>query len=253
MSELYTFVAHRGLPFANPFSEASMERAVEVLALAPGAAVADFGAGSCELAVRLAERCQARVAAVELSKRMAALAREKVHARLVSKGLPGGVTVHEGDAGTFRTTMEPGSFDLTVCIGSTHALGGLEKTVKTLRRLTRAGGQVLIGEGFWRRRPPRAYLETTGMHAEEFLSYTGTVELALGEQLTPIWSITASEREWDEYEWAHGRNIEEYAAGRGVDNQIPLEMLRRSRRWRQAYWRWGRRTLGFGLFLYRVQ
>jgi cyclopropane fatty-acyl-phospholipid synthase-like methyltransferase len=248
-SELYTFIGHRNLAFANPFGEASMQRAVEVLGLPQGASVADFGAGSCELPIRLAERYQAKVAAVELSTRMAAVAREKIHARLVARQSAGGVTVHEGDAGAFRATMEPASYDLTICIGSTHSLGGYEKALTLLKRLTRRGGQVLVGEGFWAKAPPVAFLAATGMSADEFHTHGANIDHAVQEGLTPLWSITASEREWDEYEWALARNIESLV-GEKCDSAAAL--VARGRAWREAYWRWGRSTLGFGLYLFRV-
>ncbi len=246
MNDLYTFIAHRTLPFANPFGEASIARLIDLLDLPPAAAVADFGAGSCELPIRLAERYQAQVAAVELSPRMAALARDRINARLVSRGLPGGVTVHEGDAGAFRATMQPAAFDLTICIGSTHALGGYEKTLTVLKRLTRPGGRVLIGEGFWARPPSPDFLAATGIAAAEFATHAHNLDLATDGGLSPHWSITASEREWDEYEWAHQRSIESFAA---ANPDFPAELLARSRAWRRAYWRWGRDTLGFGLYL----
>jgi SAM-dependent methyltransferase len=182
---------------------------------------------------------------------MAALAREKIHERLVSRNFKGGVTVHEGDAGAFRATMAPATYDLTICIGSTHALGGYQKALQVLKRLTKPGGQVLLGEGFWQQPPPPAYLEATGLLTDEFQPHWQNIELGNAEGLVPLWSITATQREWDEYEWAHQRNIEAYAANH-TDLDTAREMLSRSRTWRQAYWRWGRETLGFGLYLFRV-
>lgn len=247
MNDLYTFIAHRHLPFANPFGEASVTRLIDLLDLAPSAAVADFGAGSCELPIRLVERYGARVAAVELSPRMAALARDRIHSRLVSRDLPGGVTVHEGDAGAFRATMEPASFDLTICIGSTHALGGYENTLSVLKRLTRPGGRVLVGEGFWEKNPDIDFLLATGIAFADFGTHARNIDLGAEVGLAPIWSITASEREWDEYEWAHHRAIESFAHS---NPDFPKDLLARSRNWRSAYWRWGRGTLGFGLYLF---
>ncbi len=227
-----------------------MRRCVQLLELPPRAAVADFGAGSCELPIRLVESYAVEVAAVELSPRMAAIARETVHARLIAKGLSGGVTVHEGDAGAFRAEVAPATYDLTICIGSTHALGGYHKTLQVLRRLTRPGGQVLVGEGCWAQAPPPGYLKATGIMEAEFASHGSNIDAAVAEGLTPCWAITASQREWDEYEWAHARNIEAYAAG--DPSESAQAMLQRSRDWRQAYWRWGRECLGFGLYLFKV-
>lgn len=255
-SQLYTFVGHRDLPFANPFGEGSMERAIGVLSLAPGASVADFGAGLCELPIRLAERGGAETVAVELSPLMAARARERIHERLVSRGARGGVTVHEGDAGAFRLTVLPGRFDLTICIGSSHALGGYANALGVLRRLTKPGGQVLVGEGLWKREPAADYLRFTGMSESDFGTHATNLEMGVEAGMTAMWAIAATEREFDEYEWAHARAIERFAAERvragGEDDKDARLMLDKSRNWRRAYMRWGRATLGFGLYLFRV-
>jgi cyclopropane fatty-acyl-phospholipid synthase-like methyltransferase len=250
MGDLYTFVAHKDMPYANPFSVATMEQCMELLALPHGARVVDFGAGSCELPIRLVERYVAEVVAVELSPRMAALAREKILARVVRKELPGGVTVHEGDAGAFRASINPASFDLAVCIGSSHALGGFANMVEVLARLTRPGGQVLVGEGFWETPPAPDYLKATGIDAAEFTTFEANVETAAACGLMPQWAVSATEREWDQYEWGHSRNIDAFASAHAED-VAARAMLARSRTWREAYVKWGRGTLGFGLFLFR--
>lgn len=254
MSELYTFIAHRTLPYANPFSEATMQRCIDLLAelgLRRGADIADFGAGSCELPIRLVEAYGARVAAVELSARMAALAREKVHSRLVANKLEGGVTIHEGDAGAFRATIAPATYDLSICIGSSHALGGYAVALQTLRRITRPGGLVLVGEGFWAADPSAAYLAATGIDAAEFGGHAANIEAGVAEAMTPLWAITATQREWDEYEWSHHRNIEIFTRG-GTDVESMRDLMARGRTWRQAFWRWGREVLGFGMYVFRV-
>ena len=56
----------------------------------------------------------------------------------------------------------PGSFDLAVCVASSHALGGFPAALGALRELTSTGGLVLLGEGYWRREPSAEYLEALG-------------------------------------------------------------------------------------------
>jgi cyclopropane fatty-acyl-phospholipid synthase-like methyltransferase len=248
---LYTFVAHRELPFANPFSEASMARAIELLDLRRGAAVADFGAGFCELPARLVEKYDATVTAVELSPMIAKTARLRIERRLKEHPGRGSVTLHEGDAGAFRATIPTSVFDLAVCIGSTHALGGYVNTLAVLTRLTKPGGLVLVGEGFWKREPLPPYLQATGMHETEFFTHHANVEKAMDVGLAPLWVVTAGEREFDEYEFAHARAIEQFASENGDMPEARL-MLERSRAWRSAYLRWGRHILGFGMYLFRT-
>ena len=44
--------------------------------------------------------------------------------------------------------FEPASFDLTACIGASHAFGNYDDALAGLLKLTRPGGLVLIGIGF---------------------------------------------------------------------------------------------------------
>ena len=61
--------------------------------------------------------------------------------------------------------------------------------------------------------------------------------------LIPMHAATANLDEWDEYEWKYCRSIERYAREQPEDPDVPA-MLERIRKWRDAYLRWGRDTLG---------
>ncbi len=258
MPDLYTFVAHQSLVYANPFSRETMERACDVLAAecftdGEAAKVIDFGAGFCELPIRLAERFGCETVAVELGARMAATARERIRDRLLDRAHPamrGGVTVHEGDAGRFRAQIPESAFDCSVCIGSSHALGGFPKTLDVLARLTKPHGCVLIGEGFWERTPAPSDLVGTPLTIDECVPLSGLFDGLATAGLRPLWSVSASTREWDEYEWAHHRALETFALARPDDPEA-AKMLARGRRWRDGYVRGLRGLLGFCLILAR--
>lgn len=248
IGELYTFVGNKDLAYANPLSEAVMNRAIDLLELRAGDPAADFGAGFGELAIRVAERWGAQVSAVELSPMIAAAARERVKARLGTQA--GLVAVHEGDAGAFRAAVPAGSFRFAACVGSTHALGGFEAALEVLLRLVAPGGSVLLGDAIWDQPPARTFLDATGMQEDEAGTFREHVELAQLKGLEVCWATTATTREWDEYEWAHSRAIERFARDH-ADRPEARAMVERSRTWRLAYARWGRGTLGFGLYLFR--
>src|SRR5262249_4078026 len=154
----------------------------------------DIGCGKASLLLSLAERCGAAGIGVERSCLMhtvaAARACERAHAL---------VTIHLGDAKQFVSTLEPASFDLTLCIGSSHALGGPSEALDTLQRLTRPRGHILLGEGYWKRPPAPEYLAGLGANESELTTHAANVALAESRGLIPIWSTTASERDWDEY------------------------------------------------------
>ncbi|MDX2131232.1 MAG: class I SAM-dependent methyltransferase [Planctomycetota bacterium] len=245
-ADLYSSIAHRGMAFMNPMGERSISALVEIVSLQKGANIVDFGAGTCELVVRLAERYAVFGECVELSPEIASRARERVAARVPG----GGVRVHEGDAGHFKASVPAASFDMAVCIGSTHALGGFAHAVDTLARLTRQGGWVVLGEGYWKRPPLTAYLEGTGIDEGEFVRLHELLRFVSDRGLTPAWLHTASEQDWDDYEWAHHRNIEAWVRENPNSPDAPA-LLRRSRNWRRWYMEAGRDTLGFALMAFR--
>jgi len=127
--------------------------------------------------------------------------------------------------------------------------GGMAGICKQLKTWTRPAGYVLIGEGFWRTKPAAEYLALLGGAESEFLEHRGNVQAGIDAGLVPMHATTASQDEWDEYEWKYCRSIERYASEQPEDPDVP-GMLERIRRWRDGYLRWGRDTLGFGLYLF---
>jgi hypothetical protein len=75
------------------------------------------------------------------------------------------------------------------------------------------------------------------------------VQAGVEAGLIPMHATTATSDEWDEYEWKYCRSIERYAREQPNDPDVP-EMLEQIRRWRDAYLRWGRDTLGFAVYLF---
>ena len=70
--------------------------------------------------------------------------------------------------------------------------------------------------------------------------------------MTPLWACVASEDDWDEYEWQYSHSIEDYVLQNPNDPDSPA-MRERIRKWRNATLKWGRETLGFGLYLFRSE
>jgi hypothetical protein len=155
------------------------------------------------------------------------------------------------DANLAVKSCEQESYDLGICVGSTHALGGLETTLKVLKQLVRKDGYILIGEGYWKQRPSADYLKALGDADEsELKTHAENVKVAEELGLIPLWTYVANEDEWDEYEWLYSMSVENYCHDNPNDPDYEA-MLQRIRTWRSTYLTWGRDTLGFGLYLFR--
>jgi SAM-dependent methyltransferase len=232
----YSTIAHRDHAFCSPLSEQSVDSLLEKLDLAPGARVLDVGCGKAEMLVRAVERYAAKGVGIDPNRSFIEAARR--NSRVVLHA----ATVQEIE-------LEPGSFDAALCIGSTHAFGGYRQALGALGVLVRSGGALALGEGYWKQPPAPGYLEVLGGGVDEFTSHEANIEagVALGFKLR--FAATSSEAEWDAYEGPYAAAIERFAVEHPEDPDRDA-MLARSRGWYAGYARWGRSTLGFGVYLF---
>lgn len=230
-------IAHGDLQLLNPLSDAILSETIEVLDLPIGASVVDIGCGRGEALLRVCARWQTRGVGVDTHQPYIDSARAAASQQ--------GARVHfeVGDAVEYARGLKKPA-DLAICIGSSHAFGGgYAHGLRSLAGLVRQGGQVLVGEGFWRRPPGPEYLEALGgASADEFTDYGGLVRTGIGAGLTPLYAVVADERDWDRYEWTLVLNGE-----RSGDPAVQ-EWVRAGRERLLAPG--GRETLGFGLFLF---
>lgn len=241
----YSFIAHQKLVYCNPIGAARMDRVLEHVPLARGMRVLDIGAGTGELLIRLIERHGVRGVAVEREALFVAEMRRRAEVRGVSDSLE----AVSAAAAEFVREAASGSFDAAFCIGASHALGDYTMTLRTLSRLVKPGGHVVMGEGYWKKPPDPEYLASFGGTAEEMSTHAANVEEGVAMGLIPLFATTASQDEWDEYEWTYSANIEKHLMEHPDDPDAD-QMRERCRAWRSGYLRWGRETMGFGVYVF---
>lgn len=239
----YFAVTHRDHLVCNPTNIAKLDELIGLLDLPPGGRVLDIACGKGEPLVRIVERYGVRAVGVDLSPPFLRDARERVAARL-----PGAdVELLEMDDASYAG--EPGSFDLTMCLGASWIWGGYRGTLRALARFAKPGGLVLAGEPYWKREPDPAYLAAMDLTRERFADHAGNVAIGAEEGLTPLYAMVSSDDDWDRYEALQWRAAERYAVAY-PDDPDAIAIRDRCRAARDAYLRWGRDTLGWAMYVF---
>jgi len=239
----FSSIAHRDHDYCNPISTRKIEQVLDLLPLDGASRVLDLGCGRAELALRIIERFGSTVIAVDHSALMLDAARERAE----WTGALHKLHLDDSDIRNFKS--DPETFHLSVMLGAGGIAGGMPGICHQLKVWTREGGYILVGEGYWQRKPHADYVAFLGGSDTQYLDHRGNVQAGIDAGLIPMHAATASPDEWDEYEWKYSRSIERYAGEQPEDPEVPA-MLERIRRWRDAYLRWGRDTLGFALYLF---
>jgi SAM-dependent methyltransferase len=241
-SSRYSRIAHRYLPFSAPISEETVSGLLEFLPLDGASTVLDVGCGRAELLLRVAERFSLRAVGIDNDAEVLEQARETANQR----GLGDRVSLVEGSA----TEVDlPEKFDLSICIGASHALSGYLETIDFLQTLTKKGGYLLLGEGFWRRPPDPEYLAAFGGRADEMTAHYENIATARSAGLNLVWSMVSTDTDWDRYEGLYRFAMHRHLTENPEDPEAE-SFSRRSEEWHDAYQRWGRSTMGFALYLF---
>ncbi len=228
----------------NPLVESQLRLLGEVADVGPGTRVLDLASGKGEMLCRWAEWFGSGGIGVDLSAVFTAAA----VARARELGAADRVSFVEGDAAAY--VAEPGAFDMAACLGATWIGGGLVGTIDLLRPAVRRGGLLMVGEPFWLEEPPLEAPAALGFGDGDYLSLGGTLDRLESAEVELVEMVLANHDSWDRYEAAHWRTIADWLAA-NADDPDHAAMRRFLDEERRAYMRYGRRYLGWGVFVTR--
>lgn len=242
-------ITHRDHIICNPTSVAKLDEVVRLLDLPPDASILDIACGKGELLLRLAETYGGPSAegfhAIGID--ISPFCIEQLRVAATARAPGAELELLEMDGADYQP---PGAaFDLASCVGASWTFGGHRATLRALADAVRPGGQVLVGEPFWRSEPDVAYLAWSGTERDSFGSHAANVEAGVSEGLIPFLALVSNGDDWDRYETLQWRAAARYAAVHPDDPDLP-ELLDRVGRARHEYLTWGRDTLGWALYLF---
>ncbi len=231
----FSTIAHANHSFASPITRDRALHLLRIAGVGPGTTVLDIGCGFGGWAA-LACNAGARVTAVD------------PNAAFLARGREGAPDVNWIEAEYAPELIEDGSQDVVLCIGSTHALGGMDGILAESSRVLVRGGAVLLGEGFWRCDPDVAYLKVLGAEPDEMVSHAANAKRITGAAWSVVFSTTATQAEWDDYEGFYRKSMVQWLASNPADPEANV-FRARSDGWYRAYLETGRVTLGFGYYV----
>lgn len=235
------------LLYNNPIAPNRMDLLLNLLNFSKEDKILDIGCGTGELLLRAFEKFNCHGVGVDLEEPLIEKAKTKL------AGFQKQLTLHASPAKALE--FSPDSFTASFCLGATQAYGGPGKgygeTLEHLRKLTKPGGYLVIGEGYWKKAPADEYLKATGIGKEDYLTHFENVQYAENLGLKPVYVTTTTSAEWDHFESCFWFKAEERFQESPSDPKL-LAQVEHWRNWRNSYLKWGHETLGFGIYVFLV-
>jgi SAM-dependent methyltransferase len=235
--DLISAVAHRWHPIAAPVSTTSVSTLIDRAGIRGGDRVLDLGCGQGAWLVTLLEQ-HPGATGIGVDRSAAALAVARAAA---SGDVADRVEWVEADAAAWRG----GRFDVVLCVGATHAFGGLAGTLAAMREHLVPGGRVLLGAPTWDAPPSSAALDALDVRADDFTTSSGLIAAARDQEFEPSYGHISTMDEWDEYEWSWTGSLTQWALTGAATSEQRTEALGVAAEHRTAWLDGYRGQLGF--------
>jgi len=245
MSFRYHEVAEANHIILNPITEDKLMLLGDICRLKPGMRQLDLACGKGEMLCRWAKAYGITGVGVDIS----LFFLEAAHARAEALGVEDNVVFVMSDAAKYPT--EPAAYDIVSCIGATWIGEGLVGTIELLRPSLKAGGLMLIGEPYWIEHPPDAAYDALGVRRTDFCTLPQLLDRFEAAHMELVEMVLANQDSWDRYEAKHWLTMSDWLRA-NPDDPEAQEFRQRNNRDRKVYLEYGRRYLGWGVFVLRA-
>jgi SAM-dependent methyltransferase len=247
MSLRFHEIAETNHHILNPFTSDQLDLLGEICRPGAGTRQLDLCCGKGEMLCRWAARYGMMGVGVDISSVFLEAAGRRARELEVGER----VLLVQGDAADYPEAHH--EFDIVSCIGATWIGGGLVGTLQLMKpALKDAGGLLLVGEPYWIDEPPdAAYDALVEGDRALFASLAGTLDRFEEAGLELVEMVLASLHGWDRYEAMQWMAVDDFLRAHPDDPDAP-ELRQWIRRSRRAYLTYGRRYMGWGVFVLRV-
>lgn len=230
----------------NPFTEEKLMLLGEVCRLHSGMTMLDLACGKGETLCRWAQQWGISGVGVDISKVFLAAAKARAQELSVADKL----NFVEADAGQYP--QDDHEFDIVSCLGATWIGGGLVGTLQLMRKAVKGRDSlILVGEPYWIEPPPAEAYAALGVGEIDYTTLIETLDRINSAGLELIEMVLADQDSWDRYEASQWRTISDWLR-ENPEHRLASDM----RTWvagnRRTYLQYGRRYLGWGVFVTRV-
>ena len=239
-------IAYEALEVCNAVDLDTIEAAIAMADVTPGARALDIGCGNAAVSMRLAERFGLMVEAVEIDPAIVDLARERV----ASAGLEGRVVLRQSGSPEVLASSPP--YDLIVALGVIEPTGPGVRAPRAMLEGLRAhlspGGWLLWGDLVWLDEPPgplRQLVELNNLYTD----HDGWRTAAEAAGFEVVSAGLSTQARWDRYGGTMQAAVAAWLDANPTHPDAPA-IAGRAHQLKMMF-DFGRGVMGFGLYLLR--
>lgn len=244
MSLRFHEIAETNHRILNPFSHEKLALLADICQANANTKMLDLACGKGELLNQWAKNYGIQGIGVDISTVFLDAARK----RAAEFGVTNQLDFVQMDAAQYQAEQE--AFDIVSCIGATWIGGGLMGTLKLMLPALKPDGLLLIGEPFWHEAAPDEAYSALELEKDDYTSLEGTLDRFESLGLTLVEMVLANLDGWDRYEAAQWLAIDNFLR-QHPDDPDAEELRIWVKKNRRAYFAYGRRYFGWGVFVLR--